>query len=142
MQHRSCRSYPVGQPLCRGRDARRRGERARVLPLVDRPPQGRGLRPGGQDRPAEHDEQLRHTHRVSTEEADALRQQNTDLRAALADVTALYDAIKEYGDAIKPEQQLSAAVSRLDKTKHGMHNLLQTQLTLSDIAEAAESLVP
>jgi len=79
---------------------------------------------------------------VSTEEADALRQQNTDLRAALADVTALYDAIKEYGDAIKPEQQLSAAVSRLDKTKHGMHNLLQTQLTLSDIAEAAESLVP
>jgi chromosome segregation ATPase len=84
----------------------------------------------------EHDERLRHQHRVAAEEAEALRKQNADLRTVLADVSAKYDSIKEYGDAIKAEQQLSAALSRLDKTKHEMHNLLQTQVKLSnDLSE-------
>jgi FtsZ-binding cell division protein ZapB len=90
----------------------------------------------------QHDAELRHQHRLAVDEAEHLRRQNAALREGLAEVTAKYDAIKEFGDAVKAEQQLSAALAKLDKTKAEMHNMLQTQVKLSQDVSAVIGDIP
>lgn len=80
----------------------------------------------------EHDETLRRQNHLVVDDMDHLRRQNEELKAALADVSAKYNQIKDHGDVIRTEQQLREALSRLDKTKSEMHNLLQTQVKLSN----------
>jgi hypothetical protein len=79
----------------------------------------------------QNDSKLRKANFVLSEELTSVRHTVDDLKAALMELSAKYEANRNLAEQARAEQHLAMTLTKLDKMKHELQNLLGTQLRIS-----------
>lgn len=78
-----------------------------------------------------HDGNIRRENKILRDEFEKLKREHDALVAEHEDISKKYASVKNYADQAKAESQLMTALTKLERTKVELGNLLNTQMRLT-----------